>query len=149
MVHAIQARPTLEGAVRLLQSVSLPFEDLTAAHLDNFFFAGAASAPHGLVGLEVYGRNALLRSLAVSPSFRGTGLGTALTDHAERYAHSQGVTSIFLLTTTAEVFFARRGYVSADRAIAPNDIRATRELAQLCPASSAFLVKNLASGRVE
>jgi amino-acid N-acetyltransferase len=143
--HAIEARPTREAVVRLLQSVALPSQDLTDAHLAHFFFAGSASAPCGVIGLELYGRDALLRSLAVAPDYRGTGLATALVGHAERHAQSQGATSIFLLTTTAEDFFMRRGYIVADRSTAPQGIRATREFSDLCPASSAFLVKALAS----
>ena len=131
------------GVVRLLQSAALPSEDLSAAHLEHFFFSGTASAPSGLIGLELYGRDALLRSLVVAPEFRRTGLASALVQHAERYAHEQGAAAIFLLTTTAEEFFKHRGYVVADRANAPAAIRATREFADLCPASSALLVKAL------
>jgi amino-acid N-acetyltransferase len=144
---AIQARPTREAVVRLLDSAGLPSEDLTDAHLDHFFCAGAASTPHGLIGLELFGRDALLRSLVVAPDYRRTGLATALVQHAERHAQSQGATAIFLLTTTAEEFFRKRGYVATDRASAPPAIRTTREFAGLCPASSAFLVKTLAAPR--
>jgi amino-acid N-acetyltransferase len=138
-----QTRPTREGVVRLLDSAKLPSEDLTDAHLAHFFCVGDVSNPRGVIGLELFGRHALLRSLAVAPDHRRAGLATALVNHAEAYARSQGVTSIFLLTTTAEDFFKRRGYLPADRASAPAAIRTTREFAGLCPASSAFLFKAL------
>lgn len=93
----------------------------------------------------MYGKYALLRSLAVAPDHRGSGIATALVTHAEQHAQSQGVTSVFLLTTTAEEFFRRRGYVATERSHAPDAIRATREFADLCPASSALLVKALAN----
>ena len=82
----ISHRPPLESAVAMLADAHLPTEDLTEAHCDHFFFAGPASRPTGLVGLELLGDVALLRSLVVTAEKRGQGEGTALLDHAERYA---------------------------------------------------------------
>jgi N-acetylglutamate synthase-like GNAT family acetyltransferase len=79
----------------------------------------------------------------VSEAHRSTGLGRALVDRAEQYARSMGAQSIYLLTTTAEGFFARRGYVPVARESAPMEIRSTREFADICPASSSFMVKPL------
>jgi amino-acid N-acetyltransferase len=135
--------PSLAGAIALLQSAGLPVADLTAAHLEHFFYYGSAAQPTGMVGLELYDQHALLRSLVVAPTLRSTGLGSALLEQAESHARKAGVSSIFLLTTTAEPFFRRHGYVLADRAGAPASIRATREFADICPASSAFMVKHL------
>jgi amino-acid N-acetyltransferase len=141
--YVIQSGPSLTGAVALLQSSGLPVSDLTAAHLSNFFYSGSAADPDGLIGLELYGMEALLRSLVVAPALRSAGVGGALLDHAESYARGAGVRSIFLLTTTAESFFSARGYVLADRATAPATIRASREFACICPASAAFMLKHL------
>jgi hypothetical protein len=52
----------------------------------------------------------LLRSLVVDPRARTTGIGSQLVAHAEAYARARGMPSIYLLTTTAEAFFAARGY---------------------------------------
>jgi amino-acid N-acetyltransferase len=139
----IQSGPPLAAVVALLSRCGLPVSDLTQAHLAHFFYVGAASEPDGLVGLEICGSHALLRSLAVSPELRTDGLGRALVDHAEAHARTLGARSIFLLTTTAEAFFLRRGYVRLDRAGAPPEIRATREFADICPAGSAFMAKRL------
>src|SRR5690349_18916456 len=98
----ILQRPALPGAVALLQQAQLPTEDLTDAHCENFFFSGAREAPDGLVGLEVFGDVALLRSLVVSGQQRGVGTGTLLLAHAEDYARLLGIRQLFLLTTTAE-----------------------------------------------
>jgi N-acetylglutamate synthase-like GNAT family acetyltransferase len=38
---------------------------------------------------------------------RGNGYGKALVAHVERHARSQGVTDVYLLTTTAAEFFER------------------------------------------
>jgi amino-acid N-acetyltransferase len=129
--------------VRLLAAAGLPTEDLTAAHCEHFFFAGAAAEPTGLVGLELHGDVALLRSLVVAPSRRGTGEGVALLKHAEDHARQRGARALYLLTTTAESFFANLGYQRAPRDSAPAAIRATREFAGICPSSSTFMTRQL------
>jgi amino-acid N-acetyltransferase len=139
----ISSRPSLSAAVRLLAAAPLPTEDLTAAHLEHFFYSGSPTEPTGLVGLELFGNVALLRSLVVTPERRGTGEGVALLKHAERHARGQGVTTLYLLTTTAEGFFAKQGYERASREFAPAAIRTTREFAGICPASSAFMKRDL------
>jgi amino-acid N-acetyltransferase len=139
----IRARPLLSSAVALLQAHGLPVSDITAGHLEHFFFAGSDGAPTGLVGLELYDTDSLLRSLVVGENARSKGLGSALIKHAEQYAASKSVRSIYLLTTTAEAFFRRLGYERTDRSQAPSSIKQTHEFASLCPASSAFLVKSL------
>ena len=111
--------------------------------LENFFFAGPAQAPAGLVGLEMFGDVALLRSLVVAEPLRGSGAGSALLEYAERHARSRGVKVVYLLTTTAEAFFTGRGYGHAARDSAPAAIRETREFSVLCPSSSAFMCKQL------
>ncbi|MGH8178709.1 MAG: arsenic resistance N-acetyltransferase ArsN2 [Steroidobacter sp.] len=139
----ISPRPSLGAAVKLLAAAQLPTEDLTAAHCEHFFFAGPLTEPTGLVGLELFGDVALLRSLVVAPSRRGAGEGATLLKHAEDHARERGVRVLYLLTTTAEPFFAKHGYLRASRESAPVAIRATREFAGICPASSAFMTRRL------
>jgi amino-acid N-acetyltransferase len=141
--ESISARPGLTAAKALLASAGLPTEDLSDRHFDTFFYMGPADSPTGLVGLELLGEVALLRSLVVTSARRGMGSGSALVDHAERAARDAGVRVIYLLTTTAEGFFENRGYRRSDRNSAPPAIRATREFAGICPASSAFMSRTL------
>jgi len=143
----IRERPPRSPTVALLEADGLPVSDLTDAHLEHFFFTGADGSPTALAGLEIYGIDALLRSLVVSANARTKGTGSALVLHAEEYAASRRVRAIYLLTTTAESFFERMGYGRVDRAEAPPSIRSTREFAGLCPASSAFMVKRLQQDR--
>jgi amino-acid N-acetyltransferase len=140
---SISQSPDRSGAVRLLASAGLPAADLTDEHMSAFFYAGSASAPEAMVGLEIYGPDALLRSLVVLPALRKRGLGERLVAKAEQHARERGVRTIYLLTTTAEQFFLARGYSIAARAAAPRSIVSTAEFAGLCPASSAFLSKQL------
>ena len=139
----IVAGPTLLGAARLLASADLPTSDLSTSQLQHFFYLGSADLPTGLVGLELYGKSALLRSLIVAPAARASGAGTALVQYAESHARSHGIRDLYLLTTTAEEFFGQRGYSRAARETAPESIRSTREFADICPASSTLMVKHL------
>ena len=141
--ETITARPLLSSAKALLEAADLPTADLTEQHCEHFFYLGSDESPSGLVGLEIYGEVALLRSLVVAPGVRRAGAGSALVSHAEQTARSAGVRVIYLLTTTAEEFFAKRGYRRAIRDAAPPAIRATREFAGICPASSAFMTRTL------
>jgi len=132
--------------VALLESEGLPASDLTELHLEHFFFlTGADGAPSAIVGLELFGPDALLRSLVVRSAARTQGLGSALVLHAEGYAKSRKVHALYLLTNAAEGYFERRGYRRVDRAQAPASIQSTREFASLCPGSSALMFKRLQS----
>ena len=139
----ISRRPEYEATIRILREAELPTEDLSTSHLEHFSYAGPAQEPTGLVGLEIFGDVALLRSLVVVPNRRGSGDGLRLLSHAEEHAKAAGVRELYLLTTTAEIFFAKCGFVRASRDSAPPAIRATREFAGICPASSAFMSKPL------
>jgi amino-acid N-acetyltransferase len=141
--YEIKSEPVHTGVVRLLEAAALPTSDLTDAHMRNFFFVGSPSEPIAVIGLEFCGPDALLRSLVVAESHRSSGLGAALTERAEEHAREAGSRSMFLLTTTAESFFAERGYTSASRESAPPHIAKTGEFADICPASSAFMIKHL------
>jgi amino-acid N-acetyltransferase len=139
----ISRRPSLVVVRAMLASANLPTSDLTEEHCEHFFFAGNAASPTGVVGIEAFGAVGLLRSLAVIPSARGNGAGTALVNHAEEYARARGIRSLYLLTTTAEPFFSARGYSNTARDQAPEAIRSTAEFADICPASSAFMSKRV------
>jgi amino-acid N-acetyltransferase len=82
-------------------------------------------------------------NLVVGLQVRGLGLGKLLVEHAEMHAASHGVKSLYLLTTTAELFFNRLNYERIDRDAAPASIRQTSEYSSLCPQSSAFMVKQI------
>ena len=141
----IHARPDPATVRALLAAAGLPVADLTAAHLDDFWGCGESPDLTGVVGLESYGTVALLRSLAVAPDWQGRGLGAALLAHAERTARQRGIAALYLLTTTAEAFFARRGYVRIPREAALPVLQQTAEFAALCPASAVCLTKALAA----
>jgi amino-acid N-acetyltransferase len=110
MSFIAEARPEDVAAIAaLLRAAELPHGDFSA-HVRHFRVArDRAGAVVGAVGAEVYGEEALLRSLVVAPHARGTGLGGRLVDALERAASGWGVRRWWLLTTTAERFFCGAG----------------------------------------
>lgn len=140
---AIGKVPRRPDVIRLLKSAELPTSDLTEEHMKDFFYAGPATAPVGIVGLHLCGADALVRSLVVIKTHRTQGLGRRLVEHAEQHARERGASTVYLLTTTAESFFQSHGYTVTPRDSAPPAIRSTPEFAGLCPASSAFMSKRL------
>jgi C_GCAxxG_C_C family probable redox protein len=127
----------------LLSACDLPSSDLAACASLQLFGCRSDAGLAGVVGVELYGPVALLRSLAVAPEYSGIGLGKALVEHAEAVAAWRGVESLYLLTTTADTYFSRLGYAHASRDDAPAAIRATAQFSGLCPASSAFMSKRI------
>jgi amino-acid N-acetyltransferase len=124
----------------LLGAAELPHEDITP-HLGHFFVAREGGVMVGAIGLEVYAPDGLLRSLVVAPAHRGRGLGDKLVRGLEQAAAEWGVERFWLLTTTAEAFFARRGFRVTPRAGAPAKIAVTHEFQTLCPATAICLTR--------
>jgi amino-acid N-acetyltransferase len=136
-----------EAAIKtLLATCSLPCEDLAPTHLEHFWVLRDGLDLAGVVGLELYGDDGLLRSLAVAEAYRGRGVAAQLIDKAEIYARAQGVITLYLLTTTAADYFARRGYKRADRDAAPAALQHTAEFRSLCPDNAVCMVKELKEG---
>ena len=125
----------------LLREAKLPHKDF-APHLANFLVARSGGAVIGAVGAERDGADGLLRSFVVAPDHRGGGLGGRLVDELERAAGAWGVRRWWLLTTTAEKFFAARGFRVAARHEAPETIRRTGQFSGGCCGSAVCLTRD-------
>ncbi|HWI64061.1 MAG TPA: arsinothricin resistance N-acetyltransferase ArsN1 family A [Symbiobacteriaceae bacterium] len=112
-------------------------------HLPGFVLAFEDDHLVGVAGLERYGTTALLRSLAVAPEQRGTGLGQELVRLLLDQAYDKGIRTVTLLTTTADRFFPRFGFRRVDRSDFPADLQASAELRGACPASSVAMLLDL------
>lgn len=141
-IEAISVNPEVEA---LLTEAQLPVSDLSSCRSLNLLGMRESSRLVGVVGVEIYGSVGLLRSLAVEPASRNAGLGVSLVSSAESLAAQQGITDLYLLTTTAARFFARLGYEAIPRSEAPTAIAETAQFSDLCPTSSSFMRKVLAA----
>jgi N-acetylglutamate synthase-like GNAT family acetyltransferase len=126
----------------LLAELSLPAADVGAEN-QRFVVARARGELVGCAALELYGSGALLRSLAVRGAMQGRGLGRALYERVMANAAGAGVTDVFLLTTTAERFFARQGFRRIARDDVPERVRASAEFASLCPATAVCMARRV------
>lgn len=128
----------LDPASALLAAAGLPLDGFSE-HLEHALIATHRGDVVGVVELELYGDVALLRSLVVAPSDRGSRLGERLTADALELARRRGVHEVYLLTQTAERFFPRFGFVAEDRALAPSALKQSDEFRTACPASAVMM----------
>lgn len=138
-----KARPEELAAVDgLLAAAGLPTVGVAEA-LDGFVVAEEADALVGVAGLEVHGDEGVLRSVAVAPSRRGSGVGARLTEAVLESARDAGLRRVWLLTTTAEGYFPRHGFRPAEREAASAAVRQSVEFREACPASAVAMVLEL------
>ena len=128
---------------RALAKAKLPIDDIESPALLFWRFETADSIPVGFGGLEIYGEDALMRSIVILPPLRSRGLGTAVVSQLETEAAMLKCRAVWLLTDGASKFFDRLGYAKCDRAVVPQTIRETRQFAQLCTETAEVLVKRL------
>lgn len=131
----------------LLSDGGLPWGDITSSGLKHFLILEDESSLIGVIGLEVMDRIALLRSLAIRNGYRNRGYASQLVVKVEEYAQSLGVRALYLLTMTAERFFAGKGYTKLDRNEVPISLQHTSEFRDLCPETAVCMVKYLSIRR--
>jgi amino-acid N-acetyltransferase len=124
------------GAVEaLLADAGLPLVGAAEA----FRTGVVASEDDAIVGaaaVEPWGHAALLRSVVVSSERRGEGLGRALVAAAEGVARAGGAKDLYLLTETAADWFASLGYRPIGRDEVLQEVAASVEFTEACPATA-------------
>jgi len=128
------------GVVKaLLSDAQLPLDGLEEQFGDAYAIAECDGSVIGAEGVERHGEVGLLRSAVVHAEWRGRGVGDALTLDRLAWAARQGMTEVWLLTTTASDYFPRFGFERVERASAPGPLQASREFAEACPASATVM----------
>lgn len=130
------------AVVELLQSQNLPTQDLPD-RLENFILAKENGKVIGSVGLEIYGKYALLRSLAVEAAFQSGGIGQTLYKTALEVAQTKRVQDLYLITTTAAPFFKKAGFTQIKRTDAPAPIAATAQFTTICASTGVVMHKKV------
>ncbi len=139
----IYQRPPMDRSVELLVDCRLPYSDLTESSFEYFLGCGDEANPKGIIGLELRGEDALLRSLAISADARGKGCGEELVAKLEDLARSKCIRNLYLLTDTAEKYFERLGFEKVERHLVSNAIRETEEFSTLCSEDAVVMRKAL------
>jgi amino-acid N-acetyltransferase len=136
-----------ETVLNILGRCELPNNDLDPGKMISFILAKEDNNTIACIGLETYGEDGLLRSLAVDNNYRRFGIGSTLTDRLIAFAIQRGVKKLHLLTNTAETFFAKKGFHKTDRSLAPSKISQSSEFSYLCPSSAVYMVLENLAGR--
>lgn len=131
----------------LLLSSQLPSDGVND-YLSNFFVADHKGKLAGVGGFENCDSGiGLLRSFAVSPEQRNRGIAKQLFEQVIAHVRLSGITSLYLLTTSAQGYFARQGFSPILRTEAPKAIQNTQQFRELCPDSAVLMFRPVVEGR--
>lgn len=136
----------LYDIIALLRSHKLPTDgigDLVRAHPEYVIVAELHGTIVGTAALDVQGSHALLRSVAVARDLATLGVGTKLVTDAITLARALQLESIVLLTTTAQEWFPRFGFVVGERSAVPPALTTHVEMTSACPASAVYMSYHL------
>ena len=142
-VHSTRASDADGPSIlQLLRDSGLPIDGLVD-HLNTALVARDGAVTVGCAAVEIYADGSLLRSVAVAPAARGHGVGERLTEAAVTLARSLRTPALYLLTTTAESYFPRFGFVRTTRDLVPAGVLQSIEFRSACPASAVVMRKDL------
>ncbi|HEV8433579.1 MAG TPA: arsenic resistance N-acetyltransferase ArsN2 [Thermoanaerobaculia bacterium] len=119
----------------LLVSADLPTAGVDE-HWRTFIVARDGDRIVGCGGAEAYQFAALIRSIAVMPEYRSHGLGRKMVRQLLDRLASRGLREFYLLTTTAEAYFKKRGFKTIDRDEVHPQLLNSREFQDACPTSA-------------
>ncbi len=121
----------------LLSDFGLPLDGLKETKL--WVLQSTNGEVTGVAGLESYGSQGLLRSVAIIKSLHNQGYGTSLAKHVIGEAKKIGVQDIFLLTTSAAAFFEKFGFKKENRESVIGGITGSIEFRSACPKTAALM----------
>lgn len=125
----------LDSIKALLTASDLPTAGVDD-HWKTFLIARDGDAVVGCGGAEAYQFAALIRSVAVAPDHRRHGLGRRIVRQLLDRLASRGLREFYLLTTTAEAYFRKRGFKTIDRDEVHPQLLSSREFQDACPSTA-------------
>jgi N-acetylglutamate synthase-like GNAT family acetyltransferase len=131
---------------RTLAKARLPVDDVDEPGRLFWRFESSDQVPLGFGGLEIHGKDALLRSVLTLPPAQKRGVGRGIVAALETEALAAGCQRIWLLTMDAAPFFAQLGYAQCPRDAVPPNMQATEQWRSLCPATAIVMRKQLPRG---
>ena len=132
-----------DGLKTALTKAGLPADDVEEPQPLFWRFESHQDIPVGFGGLEIYGSDALLRSVVTLPPLRQVGIGSAIVEILETEARARSCRAIYLLTTSQAGFFAGLGYAPCARSEVPDAVRQSRQFTALCPSAANAMVKRV------
>jgi amino-acid N-acetyltransferase len=128
----------LDAITRLLVGSLLPSRDVGGAQ-QRFIVASENGRLLGCAGLQVAGQDGLVRSMAVHWTRRNAGLGSRLHERLLFEAVLAGVRTLYVVTTTAEDFFAGHGFKKIAASAVPSRLQASEEFTAFVPGGSTVM----------
>ena len=125
----------LAAIKHLLLEANLPTAGVDE-HWKTFLIARDGDVMVGCGGAEAYQFAALIRSIAVKPEYRSHGIGRRLVRQLLDRLASRGLREFYLLTTTAEEYFKKRGFKPIDRDEVHPQLLSSREFQDACPSTA-------------
>jgi amino-acid N-acetyltransferase len=122
----------LDAIKSLLLANALPTAGVDD-HWKTFLTARDDDRLVGCAGAEAYQFAALIRSVAVDPEHRSSGIGRRLVRQLLDRLASRGLREFYLLTTTAEGYFKKRGFKPIDRDEVHPQLLSSHEFQGACP----------------
>jgi amino-acid N-acetyltransferase len=129
----------LDWARKHVAAMGLPVDGLDEHFGTGFVVAVAGEERVGLGGVEVYGDFGLLRSVAVAPPWRGRAVGRSIVERLVRWSQRRGLRALYLLTETAPAFFEQVGFEQIGREAFPEEVKQSKEYAEVCPDTAAAM----------
>lgn len=131
-----------DSVFKLLSGAKLDHSDLKQPNIRLFRFEENGEMV-GVGGLEVFGNQALLRSIAVKEELQGKGYGKTIVAKMEEVAQQSQIKALYLLTNTAAGFFKANGYQVIERENFAEPLKQTAQFAGLCPVSAVCMKKEM------
>jgi len=130
---------------QLLKAADLPLVD--PEEFTNYFYKSTdqENKVNSAIGLEIYENYGLLRSMVVDPNYRNKGIAGILIDQVVKSATDIGLHEIYLLTSTAEKYFLKKGFEVKNREHCPAEIKGSKEYSSICPSSSSLMSKKISN----
>ncbi len=125
----------LDAINALLVASELPTAGIDQ-HWKTFLVARDGDRLVACGGAEAYQFAALIRSVAVAPEYRSHGIGRKIVRQLLDRLASRGLREFYLLTTTAEDYFKKRGFKTIDRDEVHPQLLSSREFQDACPSSA-------------
>ena len=124
------------GAIKqLLETNKLPLAGVDD-HWKTFVVAHDGDVLVGCGGSEAYANAALIRSIAVDAAHRRSGIGRLIVRNLLDRLSVRGIREFYLLTTTAQDYFSKRGFKICDRDEVHPQLLASREFQDACPGTA-------------
>ena len=128
----------VDAIKQLLEVNELPLEGVDD-HWKTFVVARDGATLVGCGGSEAYSNAALIRSIAVDPTHRNRGIARMIVRQLLDRLSAIGVREFYLLTTTAQDYFKKRGFKKCDRDEVNPQLLASREFQDACPSSATVM----------